>query len=89
MHIKEIKQVIQWCNEPVYNDKYLKTEINAFEGKVNTNFRFDKMLKEDSRCIFLMVLIESFFKKNKNCYPQLFLEECKDPGSSPSLNETA
>ena len=36
------------------------------DGKINTNFHNDKMPKEGS--VFIM---------DKNCYPQLLLEECK------------
>ena len=36
------------------------------------------MPKEVFQCISLsLVLIDSIFKMVKNCYPQVFLEECK------------
>ena len=36
------------------------------------------MLKKDSHCIYLsVVLIDSVFKMGKNYYTQVFLEECK------------
>ena len=34
--------------ELVYNDKYLKTKIKSYKGKVNTNFHNDKISKEGS-----------------------------------------
>ena len=37
--------------EPVYNDKYLKSKINSYEGKVNTIFHNDKIPKEGSHYI--------------------------------------
>ena len=40
-------------SENVYKEKYLKTKIKFYEGKVNTNFCNDKIPKEVSRCIFL------------------------------------
>ena len=30
-------------NEPVYNEKHLKTKIIIYEGKVTNNFHNDKM----------------------------------------------
>ena len=58
-------------NDPVYNDRYLKTKIKHYEVKVNTNFHNDEMPKESSQCRS-MVLIDSVFKMDNNYYPQLF-----------------
>ena len=33
-------------NEPVYNEKYVYTKAKFCEGKINTNFHCDKVLKE-------------------------------------------
>ena len=50
-------------SEPVHKEKYIKTKIKSFEGKVNTNFYNGKMAKEGSGCICLsMVLTDSVFK---------------------------
>ena len=36
------------------------------------------MPKEGSKCICLsVILVDSVYKKDKNYYPQVFLEECK------------
>ena len=35
-------------SELVYNEKYLKTEIKSYNGKSNTNFHNNKILKEGS-----------------------------------------
>ena len=65
-------------SDPVYNNKYLKTEIKSYEGKVNTIFHNDKTLTDGSHCICLsVVFIDSFFKMGKKYYPQVFLGECK------------
>ena len=40
-------------SEPVYNDKYIKTKIKSYEGKMNTNFHGNKVLREGSQYIFL------------------------------------
>ena len=64
--------------EPVFNEKYLKAKIKAYNGKINTNFHNNKMPKEGSQFICLsVILIDSIFRTDKNYYPQVFLEECK------------
>ena len=65
-------------SEPVYNAKYLKTKIKSYKGKINTNFPNNKIPKEGSQCICLLViLIDSVYRTGKSYYPQKFLEEYK------------
>ena len=45
--------------------------------EINTNFHNNKILKEGSQYICLMILIDSNFRTDINYYPQVFLEECK------------
>ena len=35
----------EFDSETVYNEKYLKTKIISYEGKISTNFHDDKILK--------------------------------------------
>ena len=35
---------------PVYNEKYIKTKIKSYNGKINTNFHNNKIAKEGSQC---------------------------------------
>ena len=77
---KKVSNIIkkEFDSELVYNEKYLKTKIKSYNGKIYTNFHNNKILKEGSQCIFLSVLlVESVYKEDKNYYPQVFLEECK------------
>ena len=77
---KKVKNTIdkEFNSEPVYNEKYLKAKIKSYNGKINTNFQNNKIPKEDSPCICLLViLIDSVFRTGNNYYPQVFLEECK------------
>ena len=30
-------------SEPIYKEKYLKTKVKSYEGKINTNFHHDKI----------------------------------------------
>ena len=65
-------------SQPVYNKKYLKTEIKSYEGKINTNLHYGKMPNEDFPHIFLsVILIDSIFNIGNHYYPQVFLEEYK------------
>ena len=65
-------------SEPVYNEKYLKTEIEPYHGKINTSFHNDKIEKQGSQYICLSVIFnDSGHRTGKNYYPQVFLEECK------------
>ena len=58
--------------------KYLKAKIKSYNGKINTNFHDNKIPKEGSQFICLsVILVDSVFRTGKNCYPPVFLEECK------------
>ena len=62
----------------VYNQKYLKTKKKVFNGKISANFHNIKTPKEVSECICQsVILIDSIYRKDKDYYCQLFLEECK------------
>ena len=45
-------------SEPACNKKYLNNKMKFYEGKINTNFHEDKIPKEDSCCIFLLIVLE-------------------------------
>ena len=65
-------------SDPVYNKKYIKTKIKPCNGKINAHFQDNKIPIEGSHFIFLSIIwIDSFLRTGKNCYPQVFLEECK------------
>ena len=36
-------------SKPVYNEKHLKTKIKSYDGKINTNFYKNKILREGSQ----------------------------------------
>ena len=75
---KKVSNIIkkEFDSNPVYNEKYIKAKTKPYNGKINTNFHNNKILKEGSQCICLsVILIDSVYKKDKNHYPQVFLEE--------------
>ena len=62
----------------MHNEKYLKAKVKSYNGKINKNFHNNKIPKEGSQFICLsVVLIDSVFRAVKNCYRQVFLQECK------------
>ena len=68
----------EFDSNPVYNEKYMKIKIKFYDGKINANFHNIKIPKEGFQCICLsVILIDSVCKKDKNFYPQVFLEEYK------------
>ena len=71
---------IEVDSEPVYGggDKYIKTKIKIYGGKVNTNFQGKKMPEENAsyKCLSL-IMLDSVIRVNKKYYPQTLLEECK------------
>ena len=65
-------------SELVYNEKYLKTKLKTYEGKINASFLDDKMHKKSSYCTCLsVILIVPVLKMGKSYYPQAFLDEWK------------
>ena len=71
---------IELDSELVYgdNDKYIKTKIKSYGGKVNTNFQSKKIPKENAsyKCLSL-IMLDSVIGVSKKSYPQILLEECK------------
>ena len=68
----------EFDSKPIYNAIYLKTKIRSYNEKMNTNFHNDKIPKEGSQCISQSVtLIDSVYRKDKDSYPKVFLEEYK------------
>ena len=48
---------------PIYIEKYLRTKMISYEGKVSTNFNVNKIPKEGSQYICLsVILIDSVFQ---------------------------
>ena len=68
--------VKQWFDtKSVYNEKYQKTEIKSYNGKINTNFNNNKIRKEGCQCICLsVILIDSVYRRDINYCTEAFLE---------------
>ena len=57
-----IRDELQRCfkkgfvSEPVYKEKYIKTQIKFYEGKINTNVHVNKISKEGFSEKYLFLL---------------------------------
>ena len=61
----------EFDSKPINNEKYLKTKIKSYNGKINTSFHNNKIPKEGPQFICLSVmLLDSIFKKGKIYYRQ-------------------
>ena len=49
--VNKIKKELD--SEPLYNEIYLKTKTNSYNGKTNTSFYNNKTEKKGSQLIFL------------------------------------
>ena len=69
---------IKFHNQPIYENKYLKTKVREFDGNIKTNFLGNDLPKENMyyTCI-ACITVDSVIKINKKNYPQVYLEECK------------
>ena len=71
-----IKQ--EFKSNHAYNKKYIKTEIKSSGKKINKIFHNNEVPKEGCECICLSIIwLDSVYRRDKNYYPQGFLEECK------------
>ena len=71
---------IEFDSKPVYgeNDKYIKTNIKIYDGRVNKNFQGKKMPREKTPYKSLsIIMLDCVIRAKKKHYPQTLLEECK------------
>ena len=43
----------EFDSNPVYDEKYIKTKLKSYNGKINTNCHGNKILKQGSQCLCL------------------------------------
>ena len=71
---------IEFDSKPVYGDynKYIKTKIKIYAGRMITNFQSKKLPKEKAPCKCLSIIVlDSVIKAKKKYYLQTLLEDCK------------
>ena len=75
--IKDILKV-KFYSQPTYDDKYIKTNVKAFNSMINTLFSGDEIPKERNCYICVAtIFIDSALRVDKKNYPQVYLEQCK------------
>ena len=69
---------IQFHSKPVYEHKYLKAKVRAFDGVIKTNFLSNVMPKENMgyTCI-ACITIDSVMNIDRKNHPLVYLEECE------------
>ena len=73
---EKIKSVlnVKFHNQPIYDDKYIKTKVKTFNNTINTLFLGDGIPKKR---FHYAICIDSVLKADKKNYPQVYLEQCK------------
>ena len=61
------------------NNKYIKTKIKICNNRIYTNFQHNKIPKDNEYFASLSVIVLDYIFSNsdKECYSQIFLEDCK------------
>ena len=69
---------IKFDSLPVYDQRYLKTKVREYDGKIKTNFLGNGVSNENTQytCI-CCITIDSVLRIEKKNYLQVYLEECK------------
>ena len=56
--MKKVSKIIKKTDsKPVYNEKYLKTKIKSYNGKIDLDFTNNKISKEGSQFICLSEIL--------------------------------
>ena len=72
------KLKIKFHSLPIYDEKYLKTEVREYGGKIKTKCLGNGVREEDMyyTCI-ACITIDSVVRMEKKNHPQVYLEKCK------------
>ena len=80
----KIRQILlHWIYElnysqPIYDDKYIKTNVKTFSSMINTLFSGNEIPKERNHYIYIAAIcIDSVLRVDKKNYPQAYSEQCK------------
>ena len=62
---------------PVYDDRYIKTKITAYDGKLYTSFRGLNVPEDGVECeYFAIISIDSLLVYENKYYLQVYLGHC-------------
>ena len=63
---------IKFHNQPIYENKYLKTKVREFYGSIETDFLGNNLPKENTYCTCIAcITVDSVLKMSKKKYPQV------------------
>ena len=66
-------------NQPIYDDKCIKTKVKTFSSMINTLFSGSEIPKERNHYICIAsICIDSVLRVDKKNYLQVYLEPCKN-----------
>ena len=69
---------IKFHNEPIYENKYLKTKVREFDDSIKANVLGNGLPKENTYYTYIAcITLDSVLKMNKKNYPRVYLEERK------------
>ena len=76
---------IRFHSQPIYDDKYMKTEVKTFGGIINTLFSDNKTPKDGNHFICIAAIYiyskvdknKSILKVDKKNYPQVYPQQYK------------
>ena len=69
---------IKFHNEPIYDDKYIKTKVKTFNSMINILFTRDEIPRERIHYVYIpAICIDSILRVDKKNYPQVYLEQSK------------
>ena len=86
----KIKSIInvKFHSQPIYDDKYIKNKVKAFNNSINTLFSGDEIPKERIRYVCISAIcIDSVLRRDKKNYPQVYLEQCKYKKKEERINK--
>ena len=67
---------VKFYSQPIYDDKYIKTEVETFNNMTDTLFSGDKIPKERNHYVCIAAIcIDSVLRVDKENYPQVYLEQ--------------
>ena len=69
---------IKFHSQPIYDDKYIKTNVKTFKNSMNTLFSGDKLHRERIHYVCISAIcIDSVLRRGKRSYSQVYLEQYK------------
>ena len=66
-----------FASEPAYNKNILKIKVKSHDNEVKDFYNKEIPKAESNHICLAVISLDSARNKDRNCYPQVFLKECK------------